>query len=94
MIIILTEYCAKISGGWARWGMWHSRYEFLVRKSERDCLETYRVSFLSCSGSAAPALHRKLASAVTSSDMIKEASCRQQSVVNTSLISGKIEEVV
>jgi len=38
MIIILTEYCAKISGGWDRWGMWHSRYEFLVRKSERKRL--------------------------------------------------------
>lgn len=43
----------------------------------RGCLETYRVSFLSCSGSVAPLLHRKLVSAVTSSDVIKEASCRQ-----------------
>ena len=43
----------------------------------RDCLETYRVSFLSCSGSVAPSLHGKLVSALTSSDMIKEASYRQ-----------------
>jgi len=47
----------------------------------RDCSETYRVCFLSCSGSVAPLLQRKLVSAVTSSDMMKETSCRQWSVV-------------
>ena len=43
----------------------------------RDCLETYRVSFLSCSGNVARLLHSRLVLAVTSSDMIKEETCRQ-----------------
>jgi hypothetical protein len=81
-MIILTEYCAKISGGWDRLGGGgacdiQDTSSWSGYLKGRDCFETCRMSFLSCSESVAPSLHRKLVSAVTCSDVTKGASCRQ-----------------